>query len=89
MFGLLPASILYARHVSGLTLRDFQVKLKEPDERFRMILSDVKDASFEKIRLPAAQAGRNLLLNEVEQLRLERMTGLADQLCEKADKQSL
>jgi polygalacturonase len=89
MFGLLPASILYARHVSSLTLRDFQVKLKDADERVRMILSDVKDASLEKIKLPTTQEGRNLLLNEVEQIRLKRVTGLPDQLCGKADKQSL
>ena len=41
MFGLLPASALFARHVRGLTLRNVTVTFTTPDERPPVLLDDV------------------------------------------------
>jgi len=89
MFGLLPSSILYARHVTGITVRDLQVKLKAPDERPRMILNDATDICLERIKLPPTAQGRNLVLQGVQNLELNRVSGLPDQLCGKAQDQCL
>jgi len=89
MFGLLPSSVLYARHVTGLSLRDLHVRLKTPDERVRMILNDVSDALLERIKLPPTAQGKSLLLTEVRNLELEHVSGLPDQHCGKATDQSL
>jgi polygalacturonase len=41
MFGPLPASGLYARHVNGLALRNVQLRTAQPDERAPLVLDDV------------------------------------------------
>jgi polygalacturonase len=42
MFGPLPASGLYARHVAGLALRNVQFTTAEPDGRPPVVLDDVR-----------------------------------------------
>jgi len=42
MFGPLPASGLYARHVTGLTLNNVRIRTEKPDERPTVILEDVQ-----------------------------------------------
>jgi polygalacturonase len=57
MFGLLPASALFARHVRGLTL--FQVRLTNsaPDERPPVVLDDVTDCRVIGGNLPLQVQG--------------------------------
>ena len=43
MFGLLPASALFARHVRGLTLQRVEVTPTSPDERPPVLLDDVTE----------------------------------------------
>ncbi len=47
MFGLLPASSLFARHVHGLLLKDVTVNLANPDERPPVLLDDVTGLTVE------------------------------------------
>lgn len=47
MFGLLPASSLFARHVHGLLLKDVTVTLANPDERPPVLLDDVTGLTLE------------------------------------------
>jgi polygalacturonase len=42
MFGRLPASVLYARHVDGLALRGVELRTERPDERPALVLDDVR-----------------------------------------------
>ena len=42
MFGSLPASGLYARHVDGLALRNVQLRTDQPDARPPLVLDDVR-----------------------------------------------
>ena len=46
MFGEIPASGLYARHVNGLQLRDVEFHLLTPDARPEVVMDDVR--GFEK-----------------------------------------
>ena len=45
MFGPLPASGLYARHVKGLTLNNVRIRTEKPDERPAIVLDDVSRPS--------------------------------------------
>ncbi len=49
MFGELPAWALYARHVRGLSIKDFSVTLDAKDYRPAFVLDDVKDAKATSI----------------------------------------
>ena len=42
MFGPLPASGLYARHVRGLTLNNVRIRTEQRDERPKVVLEDVR-----------------------------------------------
>ena len=53
MFGLLPASALYARHVEHLTLRDVRYEFAAPDERPLVVLDGATDVTFSRFRAPS------------------------------------
>jgi hypothetical protein len=42
MFGDLPASGLYSRHVDGLTLKNVKLRVAQPDERAALFFDDVR-----------------------------------------------
>jgi hypothetical protein len=44
MFGQLPASVLYVRHVDGLTLINVRLGAVAPDVRPPLVLDDVRVA---------------------------------------------
>ena len=48
MFGPLPASGLYARHVRGLTLNNVRIRTEKQDERPAVVLDDVSRAAAQK-----------------------------------------
>ncbi|MGA2052120.1 MAG: glycosyl hydrolase family 28-related protein [Opitutales bacterium] len=49
-FGLLPAYGLYARHVTNLTVRDFDVSFIKEDTRPVVVLDDVTSATFDAFK---------------------------------------
>jgi polygalacturonase len=49
MFGALPASGLYVRHVDGLTMRNVRLKTADPDERPALLLDDVADVDLDNV----------------------------------------
>ncbi|WP_235295625.1 glycoside hydrolase family 28 protein [Portibacter marinus] len=51
MFGELPAWGLYCRHVMGLSLNQVHFHLKEKDYRPAMVLDDVHNSSFVKVKM--------------------------------------
>ncbi len=46
-WGILPAYGIFARHVTGLTLRDIKLSCKTPDERHVCVLDDVNDVCLD------------------------------------------
>jgi len=61
MFGELPACLLYARHVQGLTVRNFQGRWQAPTERPAIILEDLADGELDGLRAEGP-GGANPLL---------------------------
>ncbi len=51
MFGILPASILYMRHVDQINLYEIVVTLQEPDKRIPLIAKDVKGIKYGEIHV--------------------------------------
>lgn len=55
MFGLLPASGLYVRHVNGLHVNDVDFEFISPDERPLIVLNDA-----ENVRMRSINSGRDV-----------------------------
>jgi len=51
MFGVLPASILYMRHVDQIHLYEIFVTLQKPDKRIPLIAEDVKGIKYAEIHV--------------------------------------
>lgn len=49
MFGELPASGLYVRHVDGLTLRNVRMRTEKADERPAIVVDDVTDVAMDEM----------------------------------------
>ena len=58
MFGPLPASGLYFRHVEGLALRNVRIQTVAPDARAAIVLDDVVDADLDAATRRLANAGQ-------------------------------
>ncbi|MFT3829105.1 MAG: glycosyl hydrolase family 28-related protein [Opitutaceae bacterium] len=63
MFGLLPASTVFARHVRHLTVRDLRYEFAAPDERPLVVLDDAEDITFSRFRAPAPAGPAYHLVN--------------------------
>lgn len=88
MFGLLPASVLYARHVSDLVVRDFRYSFVEADTRPLVVLDHVEGATFETFSAPPPAAG-SFRLNGVRDFEVWRSQFVPDTIFETADSESL
>jgi polygalacturonase len=75
MFGDLPATGLFARHVRGLTLSNVEVQVARPDPRPALWLQDVSDIDLFGLRLPDGPA---FTLDRVRRLRSVAVRGTAD-----------
>lgn len=49
MFGILPASVFYLRHLENIHISDIRVEFLEKDEREAFLIDDVKEFTREKI----------------------------------------
>jgi hypothetical protein len=63
MFGLLPASAVYARHVRHLTVRDLRYEFAAPDERPLVVLDNAEDITFSRFRAPTPAGPAYHLVN--------------------------
>ncbi len=77
MFGLLPASALYARHVKNLTVRDVSYAFEHNDTRPRVVLDDAAGATFTDFRTPPGTGG-TFVLRQVTAFEASHCPGLPD-----------
>ncbi len=70
MFGLIPSSGFFLRHVKNIVLRDVQLRFMKPDFRPLLYLEDVQGAEFLRVTAP--------LQNGVERLIQKNVSGLMD-----------
>jgi hypothetical protein len=54
MFGKLPASGFFIRHVRNLEMSNVEIATQQPDARAAYWLRDVDGADFFRLRVPAA-----------------------------------
>lgn len=77
MFGLLPASALYARHVKRLSLRNVTYTFGREDTRPRIVIEECAGVTLEAVHVPRSD-GMTLVKRGVSGLELVRSPALAD-----------
>ncbi len=77
MFGDLPATGLFVRHVRNVELRNIEVAVARPDPRPAVRLEDVTGAGLSRIRVPAGAPALNV--KDVRDLSIEGNRWLPDQ----------
>jgi len=65
MFGELPSWGFYVRHVKGLTMRNFDLKVLEHDFRPAFVFDDVKDLNMVLIRISDTNKNPKIILRDV------------------------
>lgn len=86
MFGLLPASALYARHVTGLVVRDVTYAYEKPDTRPRVVLDHVTGARFDELDVAHPGKDQAFVLRAVKDFAISRSPGVPDTRHDSADK---
>jgi hypothetical protein len=88
MFGELPASGIFARHVRGLEVSNFEVAPRAADARPAFWLNDVEGADFFNVRAP--QRGASVFdLHDVREFRSFGSRKLADVNVDKVDERKI
>lgn len=62
MFGIIPASFLYMRHVKNIELSNVEVSFIEPDFRPSIILDDVKTSVFRNVKINQNKETKQLII---------------------------
>lgn len=78
MFGLLPASAVYARHVKNLTMRNVTVNFTQPDTRPRVVLDHVSQATLDHLNVEPADLKPCFVLQSVQRFEITRSSGLPE-----------
>ncbi|MEM7037401.1 MAG: glycoside hydrolase family 28 protein, partial [Bacteroidota bacterium] len=67
MFGELPAWGLYVRHATGITMRNWKMRIRKPDYRPAMIFDDVKKLDGQGVELKGDEKRTNpTILHETD-----------------------
>lgn len=78
MFGILPAWAFYIRHATGVRLDNVTARFEAPDTRPAVVLDDVRDASFDHVRLAKAEGSPTFVLRNVTDFALHRGRPVAE-----------
>jgi hypothetical protein len=87
MFGALPATGLFARHVRNLEVSNFEIATRNTDARPAFWLGDVNGADFFRVRTP--QGASAFDLRQVTDFRNFGSRGLADISLAKTDERKI
>jgi polygalacturonase len=85
MFGLLPASALYAWHVTDLVVRDITYSYEKPDTRPRVVLDQVTGVRLDQFDVAPANGTPSFVLRQVKQFALTNSRGMPDARHETAE----
>lgn len=75
MFGVLPASALYLRHVRGLSVDHCEFSNDKADARPAVVLQDARDLRFDALVLALAPGGARFVLRDVSQFLCRDLQG--------------
>jgi hypothetical protein len=89
MFGALPASGFFLRHVRNLEMSNIEIATQQPDQRPAFALVDVNGADLFRIRLPRPPSGPAFSLKQVTDFRVFGSQFIRDQAISKIEEQLL
>ncbi len=89
MFGALPATGFYVRHVRNLEMSNVEIATREADHRPAFALVDVDGADFFRVRVPQEGPGRAFSLRQVANFRTFGSQFLADWSAAKVEEKVL
>jgi polygalacturonase len=89
MFGKLPASGFFLRHVRNIELSNVEIATENADARPACWLDDVEGADFFRVKTPMSTNSRKFVLNNVRDFRVSASRGIKDQSIEHAAHQEV
>ena len=89
MFGTTPAHGFFLRHVKGIEMSGIKIESARSDARPAFALTDVQDADFRHVKMPATQAVPAFALNDVTNFSVFRSKPLPDTDLKTAVRQDL
>jgi polygalacturonase len=88
MFGALPATGLFCRHMRNLEVTNVEVQTAQPDERAAFWLNDVDGADFFRVKTPR-NSKRIFVLGNVQEFRSFGSRSHADVLLDEVESQTI
>jgi polygalacturonase len=89
MFGALPASGLFVRHVKNLEMSNIEIATESPDQRPAFVLVDVAGADLFRLRVPRLTTGPTFSLRQVSDFRVFGSQFVLDQSLPQVDERLL
>jgi polygalacturonase len=89
MFGVPPATGLFARHVKNLEVSNVEVATEKADQRAAFKLIDVEGADFFRVRVPRPAAGAAFSLEKVSDFRVFGSQFVMDKSLVKAENETV
>jgi polygalacturonase len=87
MFGALPATGFFLRHLRNLEMTNIEIATLQPDQRPAFTLIDVNGADLFRLRLPRPTSGPAFSLKQVTDFRVFGSQFLRDEAISKVDEQ--
>jgi polygalacturonase len=85
MFGTLPATGFFIRHVKNLEMSNIEIASQQPDQRPPFVLIDVQGADFFRVRVPRASQRPAFSLRQVTDFRVFGSQFMKDKTLAQAD----
>ena len=71
MFGELPSWGFYVRHVKGLTMKNIDVKVLEPDFRPAFVFDDIRELKLHRIKVEDHKNSASVIFRNVEDIQTD------------------
>lgn len=80
IFGILPASAMYIRHVKNIRISDIEMSYMNSDTRPSIVLSDVEGATFRDLNIQKAEGVPYFVLKDVKGFTTDNVNGFPNVL---------
>ena len=88
MFGAIPASGIFFRHVRNLEVSNVEIATETPDARPAFWLKDVDGADFFRVKVPRNNTAPAFRLQDVNEFRVFGSKYLKDEMYERSGDRS-
>lgn len=76
MFGELPAWGFYVRHVDGLTMKNIQISIDDPDYRPAMVFDDVHNLLMNSVNILGDEKTKRVILHNTKHVEIDNDLGV-------------